>query len=526
MTQEIEHHSKRITFAIVSHPDAGKTTLTEKLLLYSGVIQLAGEVKGKKSKVHTTSDWMELEKQRGISVSTSVLQFVYRDHVINLLDTPGHADFSEDTYRTLSAVDAVLMVIDGAKGVESRTRKLFEICRARSIPIITFINKMDREAREPLALIDEIETTLKISCSPVTWPIGMGRIFKGVYELYENQIFLFGSDKGHRIKEAEAIDGIDHMDAKAALNDQLDTLREEVEIIKSVTYPFNTKDYEDGQLTPVFFGSAINNFGIKHLLDKFIDYAPPIQPRHTKTRLVSADEEKFTGFVFKIQANMDLAHRDRIAFIRICSGRFELGMRLYHVRSEKYVKINQALTFVARDREQAQFAYPGDIIGIHNHGTIQIGDTFTEGETLKFTGIPHFAPELFKRVRSKEPMKQKSLMKGLKQLSEEGATQIIYHTFNNEMILGAVGTLQFEVVAFRLKNEYNVECSYDAAPYLGALWLRSKDPERLKSFVSKNPESIAEDIYGNKMYLISNKYSFKVLKDKWPDIAFVDTQEV
>lgn len=515
---------KRITFAIVSHPDAGKTTLTEKLLLFSGVIQLAGVVKGKKSKLSTTSDWMELEKQRGISVSTSVMQFEYRDYVINLLDTPGHADFSEDTYRTLTAVDAVLMVIDGAKGVESRTIKLLEVCRLRDIPILTFINKMDREAKDPVDLIDEIETTLKISCSPINWPIGMGKSFKGIYDLYENKTYLFEPGDNDKITNPTVLDSLEK--TEEILPDQIATLKSEINVIKEVTHEFDLKEYLAGHLTPVFFGSAINNFGVKHLLDKFVDFAPPIQPRLSETRKVEATEDKFTGFVFKIQANMDPAHRDRIAFIRICSGKFEKGMRLFHVRSGKYIKVNQALTFVASNREQAEIAYPGDVIGIHNHGTIQIGDTFTEGEVLKFTGIPHFAPELFKRVRSTEPMKQKSLLKGLKQLSEEGATQILYHTFNNEMILGAVGILQFDVVAFRLKHEYNVDCAYDATPYLSARWFTSPDAKKLEAFKDQYKDSIATDIYGNSMYLIENKYLFKMICEKWPDITFVDTQQI
>lgn len=517
---------RRITFAIVSHPDAGKTTLTEKLLLFSGVIQLAGAVKGKKSKVHTTSDWMELEKQRGISVSTSVMQFVYQNHVINLLDTPGHADFSEDTYRTLTAVDAVLMVIDGAKGVESRTIKLLEICRLRDIPIITFINKMDREAKEPISLIDEIETTLNISCSPINWPVGMGKNFKGIYDLYEDKTYLFEPGSNDKISKPKYIDSLEGEATAEALKDQLSTLKDEINIIKSVTHAFDEKEYACGNLTPVFFGSAINNFGVQHLLDKFIEFAPAIQPRNTDIRSVSPNEAQFSGFVFKIQANMDPAHRDRIAFIRICSGKFEKGMRLYHVRAQRFIKINQALTFVATNREQAEIAYPGDVIGIHNHGTIQIGDTFTEGENLKFTGIPHFAPELFKRVRATEPMKQKNLMKGLKQLSEEGATQIIYSTFNNEVILGAVGVLQFDVVAFRLKNEYNVDCAYEATSYLSARWFKSSHPDKLKAFQTKHSDSIAKDIYGNLMFLIQNKYTYNLIREKWPEIIFSDTQEI
>lgn len=521
----LEQPLRRITFAIVSHPDAGKTTLTEKLLLFSGVIQLAGAIKGGKSKIHTSSDWMELEKQRGISVSTSVMQFEYRDHVINLLDTPGHADFSEDTYRTLTAVDAVLMVLDAAKGVESRTIKLLEVCRLRNIPIITFINKMDRDAKAPIELLDEIEKVLNIACAPVTWPIGMGKDFKGIYHFHDNKVYLFEEGKGDRIQDHQIIEGLEDLELEKHLDDTLPELREEILLVKGATHAFDYQAYIDGKLTPIFFGSAINNFGVNVLLNDFISYAPEIPGRESETRVVQAKEEKFSGFVFKIQANMDPAHRDRIAFLRICSGRYQKGMNMFHVRNKRFVKINQALTFVASEREHADIAYPGDIIGIHNHGTIQIGDTFTEGELLKFTGIPHFAPELFRRVRIKEPIKQKKLLKGIRQLCEEGATQIFYPVINNDLILGAVGDLQFEVVAFRLKYEYDVECFYEPVPVATARWVESSDAKQLEDFKTNRYEHIAIDNNGYLVYLAPSLIYLNITEERWPALKFLNIKE-
>jgi len=388
--------NKRRTFAIISHPDAGKTTLTEKLLLFGGAIQLAGTVKGRKASRHATSDWMELEKQRGISVTTSVMQFPYHAHIMNLLDTPGHADFSEDTYRTLTAVDSALMVIDAAKGVEERTIKLLEVCRLRQTPIITFINKMDRDSRDPIELLDEIETILKIRCAPITWPIGMGRDFKGVYHLYEDAIYLYEPGKNSITQEGKKIVGLGNKALDDLLGENADSLRANIELVKGASHTFDKEEFLKGTLTPVFFGSALNNFGVRELLDAFANYAPPPQKRETLSREVIPTEPKFSGFVFKIQANMDPAHRDRVAFLRVCSGKYTQGMKMYQVGIAREVKIAQALTFMASDREQVQEAYPGDIIGLYNHGTIQIGDTFTEGEKLKFTGIPYFAPELFR----------------------------------------------------------------------------------------------------------------------------------
>ena len=399
---------KRRTFAIISHPDAGKTTVTEKLLLFGGAIQLAGTVKGRKAARHATSDWMELEKQRGISVTSSIMQFPYQDIIINLLDTPGHEDFSEDTYRTLTAVDSALMVIDSAKGVENRTIKLMDVCRLRDTPILTFINKLDRDAREPIDLLDEIEDVLKIRCAPITWPIGMGRHFKGVYHFLENSITLFEPGKNAIASEGNKYTDFDDpkLIEKVGQN-VIDELQEEIELVEGASHPFDLEAFLAGELTPVFFGSALNNFGIKALLDAFIQYAPQPQARPTLTRHVAPDEDKFSGFVFKIQANMDPAHRDRIAFLRICSGQYSKGMKMRHLRINREVQISNALTFMAGEREHTENAWPGDIIGLHNHGTIQIGDTFTQGEALKFTGIPYFAPEIFRRARLRDPLRMR-----------------------------------------------------------------------------------------------------------------------
>ena len=422
--------NKRRTFAIVSHPDAGKTTLTEKLLLYGGAIQVAGSVKSRKSSRHATSDWMALEQQRGISVTTSVMQFDYLGAVVNLLDTPGHADFSEDTYRTLTAVDSALMVIDAAKGVEARTIKLLDVCRMRKTPIMTFINKLDRETRLPIELLDEIESVLGIHCAPVTWPIGMGKSFKGVYHLKKDQVLLFDREQKNTIESV--IDGLDSQAVKDLLGVDYQEFVDEIELVKEASYQFDQDSYLSGELTPVFFGSAMNNFGIRALLDDFVQYAPAPQPRETLTRMVEPQEEKLTGFIFKIQANMDPSHRDRIAFMRVCSGHFSKGMKLRQVRTKKDVTISNPLTFLASAREQLAEAWPGDIIGIHNHGSIQIGDSFTQGEALQFTGIPNFAPELFRLVVLKDPLKSKALLKGLQQLSEEGATQLFKPINNNQ----------------------------------------------------------------------------------------------
>ena len=518
MSVLIDEISQRRTFAIISHPDAGKTTLTEKLLYFGGAIQVAGSVKARKASRHATSDWMELEKQRGISVSTSVMSFPYRDCIINLLDTPGHADFSEDTYRTLTAVDSALMVIDAAKGVEARTIKLLEICRMRSTPIVTFINKMDRETREPIDLLDEIETVLNIHCAPITWPIGMGKRFKGIYHLFDDKIYLYG--------EKRVIDGLANPELDALLGDVAAEFRDEIELVKGASYAFDKQAFLAGTLTPVFFGSAMNNFGIKEMLDAFVEYAPPPLARETETRVVEASENKFTGFVFKIQANMDPAHRDRIAFVRICSGEYAKGMKMHHVRIKRDVLVNNALTFLAGNREHVEAAYPGDIIGLHNHGTIQVGDTFTQGEVLKFTGIPNFAPELFRRVQLKDPMKAKALLKGLIQLSEEGATQLFRPLNSNDLILGAVGILQFDVVLHRLKSEYNVDCSTEAVNVACARWIRCEDEKKLADFKKKAFDHLALDGGNSLSYIAPTRVNLALMQERWPDIQFLATREI
>jgi peptide chain release factor 3 len=517
--------AKRRTFAIISHPDAGKTTLTEKILLFGGAIQLAGTVKGRKATRHATSDWMELEKQRGISVTTSVMQFPYKSHIMNLLDTPGHADFSEDTYRTLTAVDSALMVIDAAKGVEERTIKLLEVCRLRHSPIITFINKLDRYGREPIDLLDEIETILKIRCAPITWPIGMGREFKGVYHLYEDAIYLYEPGKNAIMQEGEKIPGIDNPKLDELLGDLAQELRGNVALVKGASHEFDKEEFLRGELTPVFFGSAINNFGVRELLDAFANYAPAPQARDATYRVVEAAEENFSGFIFKIQANMDPAHRDRIAFMRVCSGVYKQGMKMHQVSLGREVKINQALTFMASDRENVAEAFPGDIIGLYNHGTIQIGDTFSQGENLKFTGIPYFAPELFRLVRLKDPLKLKALQKGLQQLCEEGATQLFKPLNSNNLILGAVGLLQFDVVAYRLKHEYNVDCVYETVSVATARWVYCDDNKKLEEFKVKAHDNLALDGSDNLTYLAPTRVNLNLTMERWPTIEFRTTRE-
>lgn len=526
MNELISELDRRRTFAIISHPDAGKTTLTEKLLLFGGAIQLAGSVKGRKAARHATSDWMEMEKQRGISVTTSVMQFEHKGRIFNLLDTPGHEDFSEDTYRTLTAVDSALMVIDSAKGVEDRTIKLMEVCRLRDTPILTFVNKLDREGREPIELLDEVESVLKIQCAPMTWPIGMGKRFKGVYHLYRNAVQLFSPSHGERIVEGEMIEGLDNPRLDEILGDQADELRMEIELVQGASHRFDHSAYLAGKQTPVFFGSGINNFGVLELLDAFAEFAPGPQERQARERVVEPDEDKFTGFVFKIQANMDPAHRDRIAFLRICSGKYTKGLKMLHVRTGKTVQIANALTFQADSRVNVEDAFPGDIIGLHNHGTIQVGDTFTQGETLKYEGVPYFAPELFRRVVLKDPLRSKALQKGLQQLTEEGATQLFKPLKNNDLILGAVGVLQFDVTAFRLKSEYSVECVYDAVGVTTARWVFCDDAKMLDDFKRKAFENLAEDGSGYLVYLATSRVNLSLIQERWPDVRFSATREL
>lgn len=525
MSDFYQDFTKRRTFAIISHPDAGKTTVTEKLLLFGGAIQLAGSVKGRKASRHATSDWMEMEKERGISVTTSVMQFIHLNHVMNLLDTPGHEDFSEDTYRTLTAVDSALMVIDVAKGVEDRTIKLMEVCRLRDTPIMTFINKLDREGKPPLELLDEIETVLNIKCAPVTWPVGMGKRFKGIYHLAQDVVYLYQSGKNAEIQTATKIDGLYNKELDNLIEDEIKELREEIELIKGAQEEFNLDEYLAGKMTPVYFGSAINNFGIKELLDDFAKYAPAPLPRETKERLVEPEEKKFTGFIFKIQANMDPKHRDRIAFLRICSGSFNRGMKLNHLRINKEIQISNALTFMAGDREHTDIALAGDIIGLHNHGTIRIGDTFTQGEKLTFTGIPNFAPEIFKLVRLKDPLKQKALLKGLIELSEEGATQLFRPLNSNQLILGAVGILQFDVVAHRLKHEYKVDCIYEPVNIALARWVESQDEKAEQIFRTKAYDYLALDGSNSLTYLAPTRVNLQMAQERYPQITFLATRE-
>jgi len=525
MSDFLKEMGRRRTFAIISHPDAGKTTITEKLLLYGGAIQLAGSVKGRKAARHATSDWMAMEKERGISVTSSVMQFPYKERIVNLLDTPGHEDFSEDTYRTLTAVDSALMVIDAAKGVEERTIKLMEVCRLRTTPIMTFINKLDREGRDPIELLDEVEDVLNIRCAPVTWPIGMGKRFKGVYHLHRDAIHLFSPAHGGKVQKGEVVQGLDNPRLDELLGGQASELRDEIELVQAASNAFEHDAYLAGELTPVFFGSAINNFGISELLDDFVEYAPAPQPRETTSRVVEPAEDKLTGFVFKVQANMDPQHRDRIAFMRICSGTFTKGMKLRQVRIGKDVKISDALTFMASDREHIETAYPGDIIGLHNHGTIRIGDTFTQGEELYFTGIPNFAPELFRRAQLRDPLKMKQLQKGLTQLCEEGATQLFRPMTNNDLILGAVGVLQFDVVAQRLKDEYNVDCQFEAVNVNTARWVSSKDAKKLEQFKDKAASNLALDHAGELVYIAPTRVNLQMAMEKWPEIEFHATRE-
>ncbi len=520
LNQEI---SSRRTFAIISHPDAGKTTLTEKLLWFGGAIQVAGEVRGRKAARHATSDWMELEKQRGISVTSSVMQFPYRAHMINLLDTPGHDDFSEDTYRTLTAVDSAVMVIDSVNGVEAQTIKLLNVCRMRDTPIITFINKLDRESREPIDLLDEIESTLGMECAPMTWPIGMGKTFRGVYSLVNDSILFFDprAEKG----TSETIQGIDNPRLDELIGHQATELRIDIELVRGASHDFDKERYLSGKQTPVFFGSAVNNFGVQSLLDAVVDLSPPPLARNTATRSIAPNEDKFSGFVFKIQANMDPKHRDRIAFVRLCSGRFERGMKIKQVATGKSLNVNNAITFMAQDRTIMDEAYSGDIIGIPNHGTIKLGDTFTESENLKFIGIPSFAPEFFRRARIKNPMKMKQLQIGLKQLSEEGAAQLFRPLLTNDLILGAVGMLQFEVVAHRLEHEYGVDMIFEPYDCYTARWLNGKDTD-LKAIADKYGFNVALDSADDYVYLAPNRVNLQMAQERYPDIKFAETREI
>ncbi|VFP84496.1 Peptide chain release factor RF3 [Candidatus Erwinia haradaeae] len=517
---------RRRTFAIISHPDAGKTTITEKILLFGKVLQVASRSKGPRACQYKRSDWMKIEQERGISITTSVMQFPYREKLLNLLDTPGHEDFSEDTYRTLTAVDCCLLLIDSAKGVEDRTKQLMDVTRLRKTPILTFMNKVDRDVRDPMGILDEVENQLKITCVPITWPIGCGKSFKGVYHLYKDTVYLYQSGQGHIIQKIHAIPGLSNPELDLTIGDDYaHKLREDLALIHGASYKFNHNAFLNGEMTPVFFGTALGNFGIDHVLEGIIEWAPSPMSRCTNSRTVAATDEKFSGFIFKIQANMDSRHRDRVAFMRVVSGKYKKGMKLYHVRTKRDILITYALTFMAGDRSQACEAYPGDIIGLHNHGTIQIGDTFTQGEKIRFIGIPNFAPELFRRIRLRDPLKQKQLLKGLVQLSEEGAVQIFRPIYNNDLIVGAIGVLQFDVVAARLHSEYNVNAVYEEIHVVTARWVVCDDVKAMLKFQRHNELNLAFDGGNNLTYLATTMVKMRIVEERHPEVLFLKTRE-
>ena len=511
---------RRRTFAIISHPDAGKTTLTEKLLLFSGAIQIAGSVKARKASRHATSDWMEIEKQRGISVASSVMQMEYRDCVINLLDTPGHQDFSEDTYRVLTAVDAALMVIDAANGVEPQTRRLLQVCRARNTPILTFVNKMDREVKDPLALMDEIEAELGMTVVPFTWPVGMGKQFHGVMDLRQQRMRVFAPGEDRVAGTEEVLEGLDNPAYAERFGLQFENAQGEIELVKEAAPEFALEDFLGGKQTPMFFGSAVNNFGVQEVLDALVELAPAPAERPAMQRVVKPEEPKFTGVVFKIQANMDPAHRDRIAFLRVASGRFERGMNLKVVRSGKTLRPNTVVTFMSQKRELLDEAYAGDIIGIPNHGVLQLGDTITEGEALQYTGLPFFAPEMFRSVEVADPLKTKQLKAGLQQLGEEGAIQVFRPIAGSVLLLGAVGQLQFEVVAHRLEHEYGVKARITASRFQVARWVTCDDEKELKRFIDANDHRMAYDAVDAPTVLVEYAPELRAIESNWPKIRF------
>ena len=519
--------AKRRTFAIISHPDAGKTTLTEKLLLFGGAIQLAGEVKARGERRRVRSDWMEVERQRGISVSSAVMTFEHDGLTYNLLDTPGHQDFSEDTYRTLTAVDSAVMVLDAAKGIEEQTRKLFEVCRLRDVPIITFVNKLDREARDPFELLDEIERTLALDVTPASWPIGMGRDFRGTYDLFHDALLLFGRGEGERVTEPIRCSGLDDPKLREYLPaEAVDKLVEEVEMARGLCPEFDLDSYRAGHMTPVFFGSALNNFGVRELLRGVADLAPPPRPQPAEPRPIEPDGGKVNGFVFKVQANIDPQHRDRIAFLRVCSGKFRRGMKLKHGRSGRLMSIQNPVFFLARDRNLAEEAWPGDIIGIPNHGALRIGDTLTEGnEEIRVTGIPNFAPEILRRVRVEDPMKTKHLRRALEQLADEGVTRIFKPNTGGDWIVGVVGALQLDVLAARVRAEYDLGIKMEQAPYETARWMDVDDPLQLKKFLDGNRSTTAEDHDGAPVFLARNSWELRRTIEEWPGIRFSETRE-
>ena len=512
--------ARRRTFAIISHPDAGKTTLTEKLLLFAGAIHIAGSVKARKATRHATSDWMEIEKQRGISVASSVMQMEYRGHVVNLLDTPGHQDFSEDTYRVLTAVDAALMVIDSVNGVEAQTIRLLEVCRARNTPIITFINKLDREGKEPLEVLDEIERVLKMPTVPFTFPVGMGKRFGGVFDIRGNRMRVFKAGEDRVGGDEEVIEGIGNPVNVERFGDEFEQAREHIELLAGASEGFDREAFLSGKQTPVFFGSAINNFGVQEILDALVELAPPPGPKPALQRVVEPNEEKFTGVVFKIQANMDPAHRDRVAFIRVCSGRFERGMTLKLSRTGKDVKTTSAVSFMSQRREIAEDAWPGDIIGLPNRGVLHLGDTLTEGETLQFTGLPFFAPEIFHTVEVKDPIRNKQLRTGLQQLGEEGAIQVFRPHQGGALLLGAVGPLQLDVVAHRLEGEYSAQARMIPSSYRLARWVTAPDPAELERFIEANGYRVAYDVVDAPAVLYQHPSELRAAQEIWPKIEF------
>ncbi len=515
---------RRRTFAIISHPDAGKTTLTEKLLLFSGAINIAGSVKARKAARHATSDWMEIEKQRGISVASSVMQMEYRDCVINLLDTPGHQDFSEDTYRVLTAVDAALMVIDAGNGVEPQTRRLLQVCRARNTPILTFVNKMDREVKAPLDLMDEIERELGMTVVPFTWPVGMGKTFCGVYDRREDQMRVFAAGEDRRGGDEEVLAGLDNAESASRFGMEWSAAKDELELVEGASPAFDKQAFLEGHQTPMLFGSAVNNFGVREVLDALVDLAPPPGAKAAIQRVVEPVEPKFSGVVFKIQANMDPAHRDRIAFVRCASGHFERGMRLKVVRSGKELRPNTVVSFLSQRRELLDEAFAGDIIGIPNHGVLQLGDTLTEGEALQFTGLPFFAPEIIRSVEVADPLKTKQLRAGLTQLGEEGAIQVFRPIAGTVLLLGAVGQLQFEVVAHRLEHEYGVRARIMGSSYNVARWVtcapEDGGEQELKRFMDANAHRVALDAVDAPTVLLDHMATLRAVEANWPKIKF------
>lgn len=516
---------RRRTFAIISHPDAGKTTLTEKLLLFAGAIQIAGSVKARKASRHATSDWMEIEKQRGISVASSVMQMEYRGQVINLLDTPGHQDFSEDTYRVLTAVDAALMVIDAANGVEPQTLRLIEVCRARNTPIITFVNKMDREVRDPLELMDEIESTLGIPCVPFAWPVGQGKRFHGIFDIRKNHMRVFTPGEDRRREDDDLVSGDQREVLRQRFGLEFEQAEQEIDLVSTAAPAFDSDEFLAGQQTPMFFGSAVNNFGVQEVLDALVDVAPYPGPRQAIERVVLPDENKFTGVVFKIQANMDPSHRDRIAFVRVLSGRFEQGMKFKVLRTGKDFRPTSVVTFLSQRRDRVDEAYAGDIIGLTTHGGLQLGDSLSEGEQLQFTGLPFFAPELFAAVELRDPMRSKQLQKGLAELGEEGAIQVFKPLMGSEMLLGAVGQLQFEVVQARLKAEYGVEVRLMPSRYTCARWVTSEHAQELRKFTDANIGRMVVDAANTTAFLATSRFDLDVVKKRWENIQFHPMRE-